>query len=88
MLEALVTKFSGGPVGLNTLAMAVGEEPDTIEDVYEPYLVQEGFVDRTSRGRVATKLAFEHIGMEHRGGGPKGKSEPIGEEQSQQEKLF
>jgi Holliday junction DNA helicase RuvB len=90
MLEALVSKFDGGPVGLNTLAMAVGEEPDTIEDVYEPYLVQEGFVDRTPRGRVATKLTFSHLGVEP--GKPSGKAgESPGDarsESSPQEKLF
>jgi Holliday junction DNA helicase RuvB len=80
MLEALVSKFSGGPVGLNTLAMAVGEEPDTIEDVYEPYLVQEGFMERTPRGRVATKQAYSHLGVDA-GGAP-------GDPASQQEKLF
>ncbi len=90
MLDALVTKFSGGPVGLNTLAMAVGEEPDTIEDVYEPYLVQEGFIDRTPRGRVATKQAYDHLGVELRGkpgarGGKSGTSEGAA---SEQEKLF
>jgi Holliday junction DNA helicase RuvB len=64
MLEALVLKFGGGPVGLTTLAMAVGEEADTMEDVYEPFLVQEGFLERTPRGRVATPLAFSHLGVE------------------------
>jgi Holliday junction DNA helicase RuvB len=90
MLEALVSKFAGGPVGLNTLAMAVGEEPDTIEDVYEPYLVQEGFIDRTPRGRVATKLAFTHLGIKPGAGtGRVGESSaPAGEETSPQEKLF
>ena len=90
MLEALINKFSGGPVGLNTLAMAVGEEPDTIEDVYEPYLVQEGFIDRTPRGRVATKLAFAHLGVEQKGasGSSAEESEPPGEASSRQEKLF
>ena len=62
LLEALVVKFGGGPVGLSTLAVAVAEDPDTIEDVYEPYLMRLGFVQRTPRGRVATKAAFEHIG--------------------------
>lgn len=80
MLEALVSKFSGGPVGLNTLAMAVGEEPDTIEDVYEPYLVQEGFMERTPRGRVATKQAYSHLGLKA--------GEVRGDTTSQQEKLF
>jgi Holliday junction DNA helicase RuvB len=62
ILEAVVVKFGGGPVGLSTLAIAVGEEPDTIEDVYEPYLLQLGFLSRTPRGRVATEAAYEHIG--------------------------
>lgn len=62
ILEALITKFGGGPVGLSTLAAAASEETDTIEDVYEPYLMQIGFIERTPRGRVATKRAFEHLG--------------------------
>jgi Holliday junction DNA helicase RuvB len=62
LLEAVATKFDGGPVGLSTLAVALGEEPDTIEDVYEPYLLQLGFLQRTPRGRVITKLGFEHVG--------------------------
>ena len=61
-LDALITKYQGGPVGLNTLAVVVGEEAATLEDVYEPFLVQEGFVKRTSRGREATALAYEHLG--------------------------
>jgi Holliday junction DNA helicase RuvB len=61
ILEALVVKFGGGPVGVSTLAVAVGEEPDTIEDVYEPFLMQLGFIRRTPRGRVATESAFEHL---------------------------
>jgi Holliday junction DNA helicase RuvB len=64
ILDALVRRFSGGPVGLSTLAVAVGEEPDTIEDVYEPYLLQLGFLRRTPRGRVATEAAFAHVGAE------------------------
>jgi Holliday junction DNA helicase RuvB len=63
MLEAIVVKYSGGPVGLSTIAVVVGEEPDTLEDVYEPYLIQEGFLKRTSRGREATDLAFTHLGL-------------------------
>ena len=59
----IVEKFEGGPVGLSTLAVAVGEEADTIEDVYEPYLLQQGFIKRTPRGRVATAAAFEHMGI-------------------------
>jgi Holliday junction DNA helicase RuvB len=62
LLDALVVKFGGGPVGLSTLAVAVAEDPDTIEDVYEPYLMRLGFLQRTPRGRVATRAAFEHIG--------------------------
>ena len=60
-LETILFKFDGGPVGIDTLAAAVGEERDTLEDVYEPYLVKEGFVDRTPRGRVATRKAHEHF---------------------------
>jgi Holliday junction DNA helicase RuvB len=62
MLDALITKYQGGPVGLGTLAVVVGEEPGTLEDVYEPFLIQEGFLKRTSRGREATTLAYEHLG--------------------------
>jgi Holliday junction DNA helicase RuvB len=62
LLEALVVKFGGGPVGLSTLAVTVAEDPDTIEDVYEPYLMRLGFLQRTPRGRVATRAAFEHLG--------------------------
>lgn len=64
ILEALVKTFAGGPVGLSTLAVAVGEEPDTIEDVYEPFLMQLGFLRRTPRGRVATEAAYRHLGAE------------------------
>jgi holliday junction DNA helicase RuvB len=64
ILEAICAKFGGGPVGLSTLAVAVGEEPDTIEDVYEPYLLQRGLIARTPRGRVATPRAFAHLGLE------------------------
>ena len=56
-------KFSGGPVGLDTLAAAIGEDAGTIEDVYEPYLVKNGFINRTPKGRVATDLAFTHFGL-------------------------
>ena len=62
LLHAIVEKFEGGPVGLSTLAVALGEEPDTIEDVYEPYLLQLGFLQRTPRGRIVTKLGREHVG--------------------------
>lgn len=61
IILAIIDKFGGGPVGLNTLAMAIGEESDTIEEVYEPYLVQQGFLNRTPRGRVATDTAFAHF---------------------------
>ena len=64
ILRAICAKFGGGPVGLSTLAVAVGEEQDTIEDVYEPYLLQRGFLERTPRGRAATPRAFEHLGLE------------------------
>jgi Holliday junction DNA helicase RuvB len=63
ILEAIATKFSGGPVGLSTLAAAVDEEPDTIEDVYEPYLLQQGLIKRTPRGRVITARGYEHLGL-------------------------
>lgn len=63
ILEAIVRKFNGGPVGLNTLAVAVGEEPDTVEEVYEPFLIQEGFIMRTPRGREATERAYKHLGL-------------------------
>ena len=64
ILRAVCTKFGGGPVGLSTVAVAVGEEADTIEDVYEPYLVQTGLLQRTPRGRVATPHAWSHLGLE------------------------
>lgn len=74
ILHAILEKYNGGPVGVSTLAVAVGEEAGTIEEVYEPYLIQEGFIHRTPRGREATELAYKHFGMN------KGKSS--------QEKLF
>jgi Holliday junction DNA helicase RuvB len=64
ILNTICAKFGGGPVGLSTLAAAVGEEADTIEDVYEPYLLQEGLIKRTPRGRAATAAAFEHLGLQ------------------------
>ncbi len=67
ILRTICEKFSGGPVGLSTLAAAVEEEQDTIEDVYEPYLLQRGLIERTARGRAATRRAFEHLGIEPRG---------------------
>ena len=62
ILEALIVKFQGKPVGLSTLAVAIGEEPDTIESVVEPYLLREGLIQRTSKGRQATSLAYRHLG--------------------------
>ena len=64
ILAAVIEKFGGGPVGLSTLAIAVGEDPETVEDAYEPYLLQEGFLKRTPRGRVATARAFAHLGLD------------------------
>ncbi|MBO7554879.1 MAG: Holliday junction branch migration DNA helicase RuvB [Neisseriaceae bacterium] len=63
LLEAVLHKFSGGPVGLDTIAAAIGESTDTIEDVIEPYLIQQGFLQRTPRGRVATQIAYQHFGL-------------------------
>jgi Holliday junction DNA helicase RuvB len=61
ILAAIIDKFKGGPVGLDTLATSVGEEKGTLEDVYEPFLIQRGYMHRTSRGRIATDLAYEHL---------------------------
>ena len=61
ILLTIIDKFAGGPVGIDTLAAAIGEDAGTIEDVYEPYLVKNGFINRTPKGRVATELAFEHF---------------------------
>ena len=63
LLEAILHKFNGGPVGLDNVAAAIGEEKDTIEDVLEPYLIQQGYIQRTPRGRVATLNAYEHFGV-------------------------
>lgn len=63
IMETILAKYSGGPVGLNTISASVGEDPSTIEEVYEPYLMQLGFLDRTSRGRMGTQLAFAHFNM-------------------------
>ncbi|MDW8228095.1 MAG: Holliday junction branch migration DNA helicase RuvB [Anaerolineales bacterium] len=65
VLKTIITKYNGGPVGLATIAASISEEPDTIMDVVEPYLLQLGFLDRTPQGRVATKLAYEHLGIEY-----------------------
>jgi Holliday junction DNA helicase RuvB len=63
LLDTVATKFAGGPVGLSTLAIAIGEEQDTIEDVLEPYLLQQGLLKRTPRGRVLTQRAYDHLGL-------------------------
>ncbi len=63
ILETLVHKFNGGPVGLNTIAVSVGEEPDTIEEVYEPFLIQEGYLERTPKGRMATQACYTRLGI-------------------------
>jgi holliday junction DNA helicase RuvB len=70
LLLTIIDKFAGGPVGVNALAAAISEEPDAIEDIYEPYLMQIGFLDRTPRGRVATRRAYEHLGRLPPPGGP------------------
>ena len=72
MLLTLIDKFNGGPVGIDSLSSAIGEERTTIEDIYEPYLVQEGYIQRTARGRVATKMAYEHFGRKWMEDGQKG----------------
>ncbi|MCX6887647.1 MAG: Holliday junction branch migration DNA helicase RuvB [Verrucomicrobiota bacterium] len=69
ILEAIIVKFGGGPVGISSLAVTVGEEPDTIEEVYEPYLIMEGYLKRTSQGRVATELGYKKLGMRPSTGG-------------------
>ena len=66
LLRTVITKFGGGPVGLGTIATAMGEDTGTIEDVYEPFLIKEGFLKRTPRGREVTELAWRHLGVEHR----------------------
>lgn len=63
ILEAVIAKFGGGPVGVSSLAVAVGEEPDTLEEVYEPYLIMEGYLKRTAQGRVATELSYKKLGL-------------------------
>ena len=60
----MITRFNGGPVGLDTIASSIGEEPQTIEEVYEPYLLQIGFIQRTPRGRIVTPLAYRHFNLE------------------------
>ena len=65
ILETICVKFGGGPVGLSTIAVSVGEEPDTVEEAYEPFLIMEGYLERTPKGRVATDLAFSRLGLQH-----------------------
>ncbi|MDE6109056.1 MAG: Holliday junction branch migration DNA helicase RuvB [Muribaculaceae bacterium] len=65
LLRTIITKFRGGPVGLSTISTALGEDPGTIEEVYEPYLIKEGFIKRTPRGREVTALAYSHLGLDH-----------------------
>ena len=72
LLEAVIHRFDGGSVGLDNVAAAIGEEPGTIEDVIEPYLIQQGYLQRTPRGRVATQAAWRHLGLaapQREGGG-------------------
>mgnify|MGYP000013078842 FL=1 len=66
VLHTIIDKFNGGPVGLETIAASISEESDTITDVYEPYLLQMGFLERTPRGRLATELAYRHLGIPYR----------------------
>lgn len=68
ILMTMIEKFMGGPVGLDTLAAAIGEDSGTIEDVYEPYLIKKGFINRTPRGRVVTELGYHHLGVVPEGG--------------------
>ncbi|RPI51028.1 MAG: Holliday junction branch migration DNA helicase RuvB, partial [Deltaproteobacteria bacterium] len=66
ILAVIIDKFKGGPVGLDTLATSIGEEKGTLEDVYEPFLIQRGYMHRTSRGRIATDIAYEHLDRKRR----------------------
>ncbi len=68
LLKAIIEKFNGGPVGIEAIASSIGEEQSTIEDVYEPYLLQNGFIKRTSRGRIVTEKAYAHLGIKHQEG--------------------
>ena len=81
LLLTIIQKFGGGPVGLNALAAAISEEPEAIEDIYEPYLLQHGFLDRTPRGRTATTRAYQHLGLPL-------PASPGGSEAAPQKKLF
>jgi Holliday junction DNA helicase RuvB len=68
LLKTMIELYGGGPVGLSTLAVNIGEERETVEDMYEPYLIQQGFLKRTPRGRLATMLAYEHLGYQYNEG--------------------
>ncbi len=67
ILKTIILSYSGGPVGIETLSSTIGEETETIEDVYEPYLLQMGFLSRTPRGRIVTPNAYKHLGLEYKG---------------------
>jgi Holliday junction DNA helicase RuvB len=68
VLHTIISKFNGGPVGISTIAAAISEEEDAIEEIYEPFLIQIGFLDRTPRGRVVTPLAYRYLGIAPHGG--------------------
>ena len=70
ILTTIIDKFKGGPVGLGTIATAIGEDPGTLEEVYEPFLIKEGFIRRTPRGREVTELAYTHLGRSRYGNDP------------------
>jgi Holliday junction DNA helicase RuvB len=72
LLSTIIDKFEGGPVGLGTLSAAISEEKDAIEEIYEPYLIQIGFLNRTPRGRMATRAAYQHFGLSFRTGTDQG----------------
>jgi Holliday junction DNA helicase RuvB len=79
LLEAVIHRFDGGPVGLDNIAASIGEEPGTIEDVIEPYLIQQGYLQRTPRGRIATLAAFRHLGVTPPAGRPDSGSDLFGQ---------
>lgn len=85
MLRTLIERFDGGPVGIESLAAAVAEEADTLEDVYEPYLIQEGFIVRTPRGRMASRRAYQHLGLPMR---ESAAPAPVDDSEPPQQKLF
>ena len=72
LLDAIIDKFGGGPVGVDNLAAAIGEARDTIEDVLEPFLIQQGYLQRTPRGRIATAVIYRHLGLVPRNASPNG----------------